>query len=196
LLCGIGILINSSRTGLVAAAITSAFIIILQFAASKKTARNIMSAVVIALALIALFSTIIDSQLSNRATESLLEENGRLETYIYGFSMFFSSAKSFFIGSGLSLDNYTETIPHNFLLETLVNTGVIVTAAVIVSLVRLLKYINNYENKYIIWCVLIGSMMITNFQGNIFVTIYIIIAILITAKKEGKCTKKRSPSLR
>jgi hypothetical protein len=81
-------------------------------------------------------------------------------------------------GTGLSLDNYSEIIPHNFVLELFVSTGLIVGGIVMYMIISLLRYINAYEYKYIIWGVFLGSMFITNFQGNGFAIVFIIIAIV------------------
>jgi hypothetical protein len=177
LICLIAITVNSARTGMAVSLIIYIYIYLTHFFKSKK---NLMISITTAPFLLAIIIFLTARQLNNRSTVSLFDENGRFETYSYGFSLLSGSIRGFLFGSGLSLDNYTETVPHNFFFELVVNTGVLAGGALICMLALLLRYINSYEYKYIIWGILIGSMFITNFQGNGFATVLIIIAILST----------------
>lgn len=191
IICVIGIAVNSARAGLVAAII---IVIIIAIPKIIKTKRNLLMSLILIPILAIAFINMTDTMLASRSTRSLFEANGRIGTYKYGFEVLTNGPKHFFLGAGLSLDNYNQIIPHNFILETLVTTGILVSIPIFILLFKCLKYINNNENKYIIWVILIGSMFITNFQGNTFFTIYMIVLILETTllkdREEDKINEK------
>lgn len=175
LICVVGIVVNSSRTGLVAAIIISILIAMPQMIKNKK---SLLITLIMIPVFIFVFQDMVDTLLANRSTSSLFEANGRMGTYKYGFDLLTENMVKFLFGSGLSLDNYSRIIPHNFILETLVTMGTVVSIIIFSLIFIALKYINKNKNKYIIWVILIGSMFITNFQGNTFFTVYMIVMIL------------------
>jgi len=183
IICTAAIVINSSRTGMAVAITISIMIVLME---GLKTKKNlIITILVIPILIITLFFAS-DLQIQNREIQGMFDDNGRMQTYNYGIRVLTTNYKSFLFGSGIATENYTETIPHNFILETLVGTGIVVTSIIIMLVIALLKYINKYEDKYIIYGIFLGSMFITNFPGNMFATVYIILSILIRAKEERK----------
>jgi hypothetical protein len=185
-ICLLAIVINSSRTGLAIAVVLSLIIIFPQI---FKTANRIFIVLLTSPVVFVILNLAIDAQLESRESSSLFDANGRFETYSYGMSMLTRNSMSLLFGSGISLENYTKMIPHNFILETLVNTGIIVTITIVGLLISLLRYINKNEYKYIIWGIFVGSMFITNFPGNTFATIYIVVIILSTNRTNNDLRK-------
>lgn len=170
----VGIVFNSSRTGLVASLIVSLIIVLKSLKYKKK---YILKIIVI---LIGIFIMILATNflLNSRNTNTLMDNNGRFGTYEYSFNLIFRNFLSFLLGNGLSLSNYNEMVAHNFFMETILSSGIVVFSIVFYWCVKLLKCINRSEFKYIIWAIFIGSMFITNFQGNMFATIFFIISII------------------
>lgn len=183
LICLIGIIFNSARTGIVASLIVCCFMIPKKMKKAKKPQLNIL--IIIIGAIIGGYA--VNYMLASRNTTSLMDGNNRLETYIYGMSVLMKSPINFILGGGLSLKLYNSILPHNFFLETLTTMGIVNTIIIFTWIFILLKYLKNTDFKYIVWHILIGSMFITNFQGNTFATIYFVIAILCEENMRWRC---------
>ena len=170
----IAIIVNSSRTGLVAA-IIAIFLMInsrgLKLSMNRKIVFYIIYIILSTLGV--LYALKSRSELSN-----FFYDNGRMETYKYGLNMFICNFKIFFIGNGLDLTTYQEVMPHNFIIETLVTCGIIITIMTLKAIAKFLKFIKSSKLKFLFWTILIGSLFITCFQGNPFTTIIMIITIL------------------
>ena len=84
--------------------------------------------------------------------------------------------ETFCLESGLSSLNYDFTLPHNFVLQTMLTMGIIVTVIWIILICYILKYVNKTDFRYILWHIFISSMLVTSFQDMSFITLYIILA--------------------
>ena len=176
-ICMVGIVINSSRTGLISATIVCVLIIGIK---SKKSMKNLVISAFVCIVGIFAFYIAAQSILQNRVVDGLLGDNGRFDTYIHGLETFFCSGKNALFGIGLSSMNYDFTFPHNFILQTMLTMGGIVTIIWIVLIGYILKYVNKTDFRYILWHIFISSMLITSFQDMSFITLFIILAILFT----------------
>ena len=187
MICLIGIVLNSSRAGIVVALIISPLIVLPSIIKSR---RNFVVGMFLFPVLLFIASVMISIQLQARDTRYLFDDNGRFETYIYAKNLLLAGIKPFLFGSGLSLENYSMIIPHNFILELAVDTGILVTSVVVVMVYKLLKYVKQYKYRHIVYCIFLGSMMITNFQANYYAVIFIIIAVLYANITESSTTNK------
>lgn len=176
------IVINSSRTGIMSAIITTLIIINsknIKIESRKKRITNLIF-IIIAIVSIVLIS------LTRKDMNNIFSDNERNKTYIYGLNLITQNPINLLLGNGLSTKNYEYTMPHNFILETLTTSGIVVTALVILYFTKLLLYIKNTNYRFIVYCILIGSMFITCFYGNPFTTVYMILAIIDEEMKRVK----------
>ena len=182
-ICIIAILLNSARTGLVAGILCSIPIFIKQSLKNKKTLFISMTSVG-AGALV--LKKITDIMLKNRGTANIMSENGRFLTYKNGINQIFSSFSHFMFGSGLSIDNYTFTLPHNLILETIMTYGFINFVLLFILFVKVIKITKDSQYKYMMYVVYVGSMFITNFFGNNFIIIITILLIIDSINNKQK----------
>lgn len=175
IICFLGIIINSARTGLVAGLLAS----ILPIIKSLKYKKSFF--IIVLFTPIMVFSLVygINYMLESRGSSNLIEENGRNETYKNGINLIVSSPRIVLFGNGLSLDNYNQVMPHNLFLESWLTMGLICLIIIIFYLKRLLFEVKKYKYKYILWEIIISSMFITNFTGNIFATVMFCIMLLL-----------------
>lgn len=174
----LAILLNTSRTGIAGIFIVCTMITIESFIKEKKF-RNKKFILSIVFILILIIYVFIFSFYGRKELNNIFSLNGRLFTYSYGISKIFSSAKSFLIGNGLVITNYSDgQLPHNFILETLLEMGIINLIIMLILLYKLLKYLNKSRCKYIIWNILICCMFITGFHSIPLYTIYIVLSII------------------
>lgn len=173
------IVINSSRTGLLAAILT---ILILVNVKIKGRKRVIIDISIIVMGLI----TFCILTYTRNDITNFFNSNSRFETYEYGIKLTLKSLESFLLGNGLDLNNYNEIIPHNSIIETITMCGIPFALLIIYSITKLLSYIKKTDYRFIIYHILISSMFITCFQGNPFTTILIIIAIISEMTEDKK----------
>lgn len=178
LLCLVAIAINSSRTGLIASLIVCILITLIK---AKKSLKNFVLAIFISIIGIIIFYFAVEIILGNRQTLNILDDNGRIETYVHGIRTIFSSVKNFIFGIGLSAPDYKYMLPHNSIIQTMLTMGVIVTSVWIICIINILKYIKKIDFKYVIWYILISSMFVTSFQDMSFITLDIILAIILAS---------------
>lgn len=185
ILCIIAIIINSSRTGLFAALIIVMYIILSNFLKNynflKMNKKQLIKGIVFIISVITMILVIFLAMQISRKSENIFSDNGRITTYVNAIKTIFKSFKNFFIGNGLSPDSYDFMLPHNAILETAMKLGIIFTSIIVYLFVILLKFINNNKYiKYIIWHILISSMLITGFHEMSFIILFIVISIVST----------------
>ncbi len=178
----IAIVLNSSRTGLIAGIITTFIIINSKHINLESKKKKKLNLIFIALAILGI-SLI---SLTRKDMSNIFSDNERKKTYIYGISLITKSPINTLLGNGLSTKNYDHIMPHNFILETLTTSGIFVTTLVCIYLTKFLLYIKTTNYRFIIYCILIGSMFITCFYGNPFTTVYMILAIIDEEMKRVK----------
>lgn len=179
IICFIGIIVNSARTGIVSGLLSS---IPIFWEKLKKSKKAVFITLILFPFIFAVGAYSVDYMLESRHSTSLIEENGRVSTYSDGINQIFSSPKNFFWGSGLSSDNYNFIMPHNLFLETFMTMGFVCLILILFLIIKMFKLINLHEYKYLIWSIFIGSMFITNFAGNVFATVLIALFILQNRK--------------
>lgn len=167
------IFINTSRTGILAAIFTT-FILMCNFlkVMTKKQRKVTIVLFIIASALLIMFFSL------SRKDMTFFNDNGRLLTYKNALTFTFESPINFILGCGLYEGNYSHMSPHNFILELMTTSGIIITTTLLYLIYKLITFIKDSKYRYLCYNILIGSMFITSFQGNPFTTIIGIFAIL------------------
>ena len=178
-----GMVINSSRTGLIS--VIAVFILMyLQKISTKETLSKKLSKFSLLLVAIAIGYFGLKLLLEKRTTigGNIFDDNGRFITYGYALDAIFKNATNFLFGIGLNPDNYG-MIPHNFILEILLQNGIIVLSFFIIGIIFILKEINKNPYKYTLYYILISSLFVTSFFAKTYLTVIIIILLCSIDKK-------------
>ncbi len=171
----IAIFCNSSRTGLVVATVAIGLGILKNsFSQKGMNLKNFMF--LIAFSIMALF--ILEKLFISRGDTSLFSGSGRIEGYQYAWSLIKSNARSFFFGNGLSSQNYTHMLPHNFILQTWMSSGIFILTLSILLFYKIIKSLKDEVFKSIVICTILGAMLTTDFYANTFFTVFTIVGIL------------------
>ncbi len=171
----ISILIINSRTGLVAFAIVATIFILLRLFKG-----NVKSLLLVGLFLF-LAPIIVDVVVSKRGGQGLLDSSGRIESYISSIHIFFDNP---IMGGGLGLQNlkniYGIVVPHNSIIQYLVQMGLIGTLIFIayISLVIIENRKKNTKYMWLLLVILIGSMLIPDIVASRYLSVVILLIFL------------------
>lgn len=181
-------IINSSRTGLFCVCIVGGLIFIKSF--SKKIKMKYLLIAIICIP-IAIWG--IDFIMAQRTDASFLDDNGRLETYVEGVRVWLQSIRTFFIGGGFGEGGFWESKeePHNLIIQTLAQCGIIVTIIILLFFCSYFKA--NKGNKFIFvpLYIFLSGMLITDFYANAFSCIaFIVVDMFRTAYHENEVSTR------
>lgn len=180
LICFFGIVVNTSRTGLVACALM-VNIVFFQYLLRKKNGANFILSCLI---MIILEGGLMLFFLSHRSM-SLLNDNGRLETYANGLQEIFRTGKNLFLGIGLSEHGYGKVSPHNFILQSVLDMGILAGSILFSQILLILIKLQKSIYVSVLWLILIGGMFVTAFFSNTYIVICFILAVL--GSRENCC---------
>lgn len=111
-----------------------------------------------------------------------LDLNGRMITWRNGLDIWGANVKNILLGEGFTGGRWQGiTKPHNMIIQTLSQCGIIVT---VIILCMILKYLfDNKKNKYIYIAIYIiaSGMLVTDFYANAFTTVVFILIDLASA---------------
>jgi O-Antigen ligase. len=177
------ILIVNSRTGLFALMLISVIYLF------NKLMRGNIKALFIGLILLLSIPVFCNYLLNSRGGQDLLDSSGRVDNYIESF-LVFSNHKLFGVGFGLvNLKNITGlSVPHNFFVQYLVQCGIVGTLLfTLIFMVFLMKNINKNNNtRWVVYTVLLGSMLIPDIVSSRFLTVIIIMVTIDSQRKKMK----------
>lgn len=170
---GIGTLIVNARTGLYAFVAVSIVFLLINFKI------NIGFTIVIAIAAIIVFPKILTIILAGRGGQSLFDSSNRLELIIESIPVIFNNL---LFGVGLGLDTvvkYTGTVPHNLIVQYLVQLGFIGIIPLVFFFLELFKKINIKKNStWVLFVILLGAMFIPDIVSSRFLNIFVILFFL------------------
>lgn len=155
----------SARTGLFALVIILAIYCIFNF--RLLNARLVMILIIVCVGA----PTMLSRLLSVRGGQSLLDSSGRVSMYIEAIHYFTNKP---IIGYGLGLQNLNQLAGlgaiHNFIIQYLVQMGLVGTMLFLVPLVMFLKDSLRWsmEYKWIFWLVIVGAMLIPDIVSSRF----------------------------
>lgn len=176
-------IITSARTGLIALAITMAAYIILNINKNKKRILLLLMLAIMAIPLV------VNSVLSVRSANTIFDDSGRMDL-IKDALVIFKDNKMIGIGFGVQniANNYSMTVPHNLVIQYLLQFGII---GATIFFINLLLFYKNNKNNYQIWvfimCI-IGAMFIPDIVSSRFIGMVVVIIIAnnrIGNKKES-----------
>lgn len=118
---------------------------------------------------------------SARGTEAFgfFGDNGRLDTIGSAFDLLFSSDLNLFLGVGYA--DFDGLVPHNFIVETLVSSGLIAALALFALIGALLVHLRRSEWQYAVWSLLGASMFFAGFYAVKAATVVAVVMIVLRA---------------
>lgn len=162
------VILNSSRTALFSLIIVSAMISIQYLLKAPSLRGMLLTGIGFTSFYFAVdYITRIRSKL-----QGFLDANGRVETWKNGIHVWTESFKNFILGDGFSLERWTAVAkPHNMIIQTLTQCGLVITLVVIGMLTKYL--LDNRHSKYffIPVFVVLSGMLVTDFYANAFITV-------------------------
>ncbi len=177
LVCGSAILINSSRTGLIAGLLGMA-IFILYPLRGVNVGRSVLLLIPGSLFAFWIMQKMLGS--SRFKGTNAFASNGRFETYQDGLNLWTQDLRFLLFGRGYA--QYPTTPPHNFVLETLVCSGVIAFAVVAVWLCRFLIDMSRNEWMYPAVALLLASLLFSGFYNVKVFTILLICGVICSTE--------------
>ena len=164
-------ILNSSRSAL-AILLICILLALLGKYKNKMNIKTIFMFVVVAIG--AYFG--INYIMNNRINlNGFLDDNGRFETFKTGIMIWTSSFKRFFLGAGFKSSIWEGvTKPHNFIIQSLSQCGIIVTTILLLWIISCLLY-NKSRYRLLLIYIILSCMLITDFYANSFITIIIIL---------------------
>ena len=160
--------LNSSRTALLSMMIVMVFICIKYFMYAPSLKGLSIAVIGFTGFYYAIdYITRIRNKLSN-----FLDANGRIETWRNGIRIWSVNAKNIILGEGFTGGRWEGiTKPHNLIIQTMAQCGIIITIAVMVMIGKYL--IDNRKNPYVFipFYLILSGMMVTDFYANAFTTV-------------------------
>ncbi len=120
-----------------------------------------------------------------------LDDNGRFTIIKNGLTIWYSSFRNMLFGTGFKNEIWkNEVTPHNVLIQTLSQNGIILTTMICVMIYIYLH--KNKHNKYklLIWYLLLSGMFVTDFYANSFSTVIFLLVDIYYVKNRWNQTKK------
>lgn len=186
IICFYAIVINTSRAGLVAC-IMSLGIVLLRYL--KKSSNKLLSLLIISfIAVIGLISILIFVQ---HRTTNLFDDNGRYITYINGLEKFLENPKNFLWGIGLSERNYENLSPHNFIIQTFLDIGIVASVLLFILIFSFVYKFNKSDYMPVIALIILGSMFVTAFFANTYILSCFVITVIWKKNEKIKQSKNR-----
>ena len=185
----VALFFNSSRTGIVASALAiGLWIIKNSFSKGKINFKNLMFLLIFVIASFFLLYQLF----MVRGDDSIFAGSGRIEGYHQAWDFTISSPIYFLFGNGLAASNYNFTLPHNFILQTLMCSGIFMLVYSLIFVYKLIKVTSDDIFKYIIIAILIGGLLTTDFYANTFFTVFAVIGLICNSLNGGEKNEEKS----
>ncbi len=184
----IAMVLNSSRSGMVALVIISLLYMLKNMIVNIINHRiSIIPVFFILAILVGAYSGSV--YLSNLRSIKILDNNGRIDVLEYGLHVWTYSQKNILLGEGYSGGLWVgQTSPHNMLVQTLAENGVLLFTVLLIGLIWYIK--KNWKNDYVyvVFYLLLCGMLITEFYANAFFTVCF---ILVDYYAQSRLKKER-----
>lgn len=187
LICGLAILINSSRTGLLAGLLGMA-IFILYPSRGVNLGRSVLLLIPASGFAIWILQKMLGASRFKGA--SAFASNGRFETYQDGLAFWTEDLRFILFGRGYA--QYPTTPPHNFLLETLVCSGIVVLVLVMVWLVRFIASMARVDWMYPTLTLLVAGLLFSGFYNVKALTILLVCGIICSVQVKSRRLRDES----
>lgn len=189
LLILVGMVLNSSRTGIAAVAVVSAFILIRYFL-QHGSVRALLLGIIVAISVLYGMNYILSSRVR---LSSFLDANGRNENFLHGIEVWTSNLRVFLIGEGFATDSFDLIAkPHNVLLQSLAQCGLIATIMLVYMF--FVFYRSLYRSMYspIFLFLIISGFLVTDFYANCFTTVIIILITIHSSYHNRDISRPRA----
>lgn len=176
IICLLSIVINTSRTGLICSILICCLMIIY----SRKQYDYFYKIFLVSMMFI-IFGYFIKEWESVRSSINLLNDNGRFVLIKHAIDFIFSDIRVFLLGIGLSSQKYEYVFPHNLVIESVLQVGILNTIVILGMIFTLFKNIKVIEYKYYLMYIILCSMLITAFVSGTYNCIILMILTYVTS---------------
>lgn len=180
ILCTIACAINSSRTGLFAAAVIVATQLLLEFKEGVNVRKLMLLFGVLVIAIVSVFVLI--SNRKSLENMGILNSNGRAELLEEGGKLLLSNMKVLLVGLGAA-----HTGEHNMFLEFSLANGLIPGMMFVTFIFVLLIRTRKSSMRYLAWHLILAQQFVTDFFATTFL---LPILILLLAGNIKYCSEK------
>lgn len=178
LFIGVASLIVNARTGFVGFAFAFIIYACIEIISYLKHHKISIRNTLLFLMIFMVIPILIMLLMNNRGQETVFTDNGRINTYTVGINMFF---EHFLFGGTLGIENYglitNATIPHNFVVQILAQTGIAGFILICFYIVFLIYDLVN-KNQLALLTILCCSMFIPDILNSRFIITIIISSLL------------------
>ena len=177
----LAVLFNNSRTALFILMVICA-IICLKYFIHRFYLGTLLAIIV---GLIGSYVAINYTLTSRQHLQGFLDDNHRFLTFQNGMNIWLANEKNFILGEGFTGGRWEGiTKPHNFVIQTLAQCGIIVF--IIVACLLCKYFLDNSHNPYLFMPLFIigSSMLVTDFYANAFTTVIFMIIDLYSGKMD------------
>lgn len=187
------IVLNSSRSGVYAIVLISAYCVIASSA--KEFLKGSLSLKHLVLTICIICGGCLGvSYIINLRSISIFDDNGRFFLIENAMRIWTYSVKNFFFGEGFSGGLWEDYMsPHNMIAQTLSECGLLFSVIAFSAICRFT--VRNKDSMYIgcVFYTLVYGMLVTEFYANTFTTVFYIILILHTysSEKEDALIERR-----
>ena len=117
------------------------------------------------------------------SSSGVFDDNGRFQSYANALSIFGEKIQNVFVGLGYGYDFATNlnTNPHNFIVETLVKSGVIVSVILFIWIGAILVRLRSSDWFFLLLSLLLGSMFYSGFYAVKVFTVVAVFGIIAQA---------------
>ena len=179
---GGAILLNTSRSGLFVGLLVLLVSLLFPAGGGKQMLLRLVffPAAIFAYWLYALYSG------SGRGVQDFFDDNGRFETFAHALTTLATNPITLFFGAGYNSSAYAAMSPHNFLIESLLRSGLIVFLAVFILIAGLLRYLWRTEWQYPVWVLLAGGMLFAGFYAVKAAVVVAIVMLVLRAADSAR----------
>ena len=179
--CGGAILVNTSRSGLV----IGSLVLLISLLFPPAGINRILPRLALIPAAGFVYWLYKSYAASARGTRSLFDDNGRATTYDQALATIGSDLPTLLLGIGYNSVAYTSMSPHNFLLETVLRSGLIVSIAFATLAIGLLKFLSRTEWQYSVWVFLGGGMLFAGLYAVKAAVIVTVVMVVLGAASQS-----------
>lgn len=173
----ISIVLNTSRTGLYGA------IIILGLYYFIKSIKKMSIRSICLLISMCIVGIIAINILASMRGAAIFELSGRERTYFLGIQKFLENP---LFGTGFAKSDYNIVLAHNFIIEYLMQLGIIGASPIFFLIIILLFKARKSYLVYIILYFLICGLFVTEIHANTFINVILILILIFMYFKEDK----------
>lgn len=185
--------VNSSRSGLIAAIIIILIMLLISFKKYSTAKRTLLFGLPILAGMLSAMTYLMQTRLSLQSV-GLLTDNGRFVLVEEVIRIMLSSISTFLFGIGIN-GQYSLGVSsqHNMFLEIWELNGTLIAIPFVIAVIMIIWSTRRRKNKYLLWQLLLAHQFYSSFFATTFVPVVLILTIS-SGLEGGKETNVRATS--